>query len=139
MKWAHAASHVHCCRTSCLVRRVHYTQQAVNQAEYAVALLGPSVTAKELDRVTAALKGTASSYIIFACALFGLGLWRKLLSVEADVSGAEGCSCDGVMPAGPLRAPEGSPPTELEHFLTLARRLAPLRHALTLHLLAGPL
>lgn len=66
---------------------VHYTQQAVNHAEYAAALLGPSVTAKELDRVTAALKGTASSYIIFACALFGLGLWRKLLSVEADVSG----------------------------------------------------
>lgn len=35
-------------------------------------------------------QGTSSSYLIFGCALFGIGLWRKLLAVEFDQGNAGG-------------------------------------------------
>ncbi|GLC34923.1 hypothetical protein PLESTB_001178600 [Pleodorina starrii] len=65
---------------------VHYTAVMLHQVEYSLGVLGPSVTAPELGRVNEALKGTSSAYMLFACALFALGLCRKLLSVEHDLS-----------------------------------------------------
>ncbi len=67
--------------------RVHYTMVMVHQVEYSLTVLGPSVTAPNFGRVEEAVKGTSSSYMLFACALFALGLFRKLLSVEYDLSG----------------------------------------------------
>ena len=50
-------------------------------------MLGSTVVVKDLERVTQALKGTGSSFLIFGCALFGVSLWRKLLAVEFDSHG----------------------------------------------------
>ncbi|GIL54330.1 hypothetical protein Vafri_9907 [Volvox africanus] len=66
---------------------VHYTVILLHQVEYSLDVLGPSVTAPNLGRVEEAIKGTSSMYMLFACALFGLGLFRKLMSVEHDLSG----------------------------------------------------
>ncbi|KXZ53155.1 hypothetical protein GPECTOR_7g1047 [Gonium pectorale] len=66
---------------------VHYTAEVLHQVEYALEVLGPTVTADNLGRGVEAIKGTSSSYLLLACALFGLGLYRRLLSAQHDTSG----------------------------------------------------
>ncbi|KAG2485948.1 hypothetical protein HYH03_015392 [Edaphochlamys debaryana] len=66
---------------------VHNMREALNQVDLALALLGPSVVATDQFRAEQAIPATSSVYMIWACILFGLSLWRRWLAAETDSAG----------------------------------------------------
>ncbi|KAG2449153.1 hypothetical protein HYH02_005900 [Chlamydomonas schloesseri] len=66
---------------------VHYTAYMYNQVNWALEILGPTVTAPNLGRIHEAIIATATVYMIFAFLNFVVGLWRKVIQVKQDLEG----------------------------------------------------